>query len=434
MSDLTERLKRELERNAKIYAWELRRTRTHAVQIYLVGTRLEAERRVDDERHAVTVHVRHDDVQGEATLRFLPGEESTVSGRLEEAVYMATLGGEEPFEPCGPADVPAVALLDPELGEDKQLETARRLSREWAEAAGAVGEGARPSSGELFCEAETVTQENSAGFRASEERSRLSLLTIMLAQRGDREAERISWEERGRSADLDVGALVRQAADEARDLTRAGPPRSGAFAVVIDAGEFGALFGPIVQQASGEAIYEDRTRLEPGKPLPIEGSGGDRITLASNPELPFGLSSYSFDGDGVPSRRVEIVREGVFARPWLTKRYADYTRREATGAFGNLEIAAGDATLEELLHDGPVLYVHRFSWLTPDGMRGDFASEVRLGYWCENGVRTPIKGGSVAGNLFTALGAARFSKETVFLGDYLGPRAVRFEGVTVTGV
>jgi hypothetical protein len=35
--------------------------------------------------------------------------------------------------------------------------------------------------------------------------------------------------------------------------------------------------------------------------------------------------------------------------------------------------------------------------------------------------------------VFAALGTARYSKETVFLGDYLGPAAVRFEGLTVAG-
>jgi hypothetical protein len=39
----------------------------------------------------------------------------------------------------------------------------------------------------------------------------------------------------------------------------------------------------------------------------------------------------------------------------------------------------------------------------------------------------------VSGNVFAALGTARYSKETVFLGDYLGPAAVRFEGLTVAG-
>jgi predicted Zn-dependent protease len=80
-----------------------------------------------------------------------------------------------------------------------------------------------------------------------------------------------------------------------------------------------------------------------------------------------------------------------------------------------------------------VLYVRSFSWLTPDFARGNFSSEVRVGYLHENGRRTPVKGGSVSGNVFKALGAARHARETVFRGDYLGPVAVRFEGLTVTG-
>ena len=40
---------------------------------------------------------------------------------------------------------------------------------------------------------------------------------------------------------------------------------------------------------------------------------------------------------------------------------------------------------------------------------------------------------TVSGNVFAALGTARWSKETTFLGDYLGPEAVRFENLTVAG-
>ena len=74
-----------------------------------------------------------------------------------------------------------------------------------------------------------------------------------------------------------------------------------------------------------------------------------------------------------------------------------------------------------------------FSWLTPDQARGNFGSEIRVGYLFDKGMRTPIKGGTVSGNVFTALGTARYSRETVFRGDYLGPAAVRFTGLTVAG-
>jgi len=43
----------------------------------------------------------------------------------------------------------------------------------------------------------------------------------------------------------------------------------------------------------------------------------------------------------------------------------------------------------DLLHGDRVLYVRSFSWLTPDAARGNFSSEVRLGYLYENGMGVP---------------------------------------------
>jgi len=156
--------------------------------------------------------------------------------------------------------------------------------------------------------------------------------------------------------------------------------------------------------------------------------------VISNAIAPYGLSSYAFDGNGIPGQRVEIVKDGVFSKPWATKQFADYLKTEPTGAFANLEVPSGKTPLAELLSgDGPVLYVRSFSWLTPDQGRGNFGTEVRVGYLHEKGVRKPVKGGTVSGNVFKALGSARYAKETVFRGDYIGPAAIRFEGLTVAG-
>ena len=45
----------------------------------------------------------------------------------------------------------------------------------------------------------------------------------------------------------------------------------------------------------------------------------------------------------------------------------------------------------------------------------------------------PIKGGSVTGNLFEAMAAARFSSETSQFPSFAGPRAIRFESMQVAG-
>ncbi len=71
--------------------------------------------------------------------------------------------------------------------------------------------------------------------------------------------------------------------------------------------------------------------------------------------------------------------------------------------------------------------------MMPDPITGNFVGEVRLGYERRGDELRPIKGGSLSGNIFTDLAAARLSQEVVMLGDYLGPQAVRFAGPTVSG-
>ncbi len=432
MSDGIERIRAALQKEKRLHAWELRRVRTAGVQIYLLAQGHEAERRVNDDSYNIALHVLHDDVQGRASFRLQPGEETELEARIDEAIYMAGLGGDQPYDLAGPSPLPDVPLSDTNLTPESALTTARGLSTRWVAAVSALKD-ARPSSGELFSESVETTLENSAGFRGQAQSSKLSLLTIVLAGDGTREAERISWEERRRATDLDVEGIVNQAAVEARDLVAASLPPTSTMPVVIDSGELVALFSPIVRASSGQALFQKSTRFQVGQPLPGVGDGGQPLTLMSNAVAPYGLSSYAFDGDGLPGRRLEIVSDGIFRAPWVSRQYAAYTKLDATGDFANLELAPGIESLDELLSDGPVLYIKAFSWLTPDASRGDFSSEIRIGYLVDKKGRRPIKGGSVSGNLFAALSNARFAKETVSRGSYIGPRALRFEGLTVTG-
>jgi len=204
--------------------------------------------------------------------------------------------------------------------------------------------------------------------------------------------------------------------------------------VIIDADEMTGFLAPIQANASGDSVYQKSSRFEIGKPLPIEGASGEPLTVISNALAPYGLSSYAFDGSGVAGQRIEIVKDNVFTRPWASKQFADYLKTSPTGGFANWEVPAGKTPFADLTAgDGPVLYVRSFSWLTPDQGRGNFGSEIRVGYLYDKGKRTPVKGGTVSGSVFKALGTARYAKEVVFRGDYMGPSAVRFEGLTVAG-
>lgn len=432
-SPLVAALRSVLQRDTRIHAWQMGHARRAGFQTYLVKTQLETERRTEGESVGATVFVTNGDRVGSAGLTLVPGDEASVGRRVEEAVFMAGLGGDQPWTLPAAGDMPKVEAFDPALAGDRARETSKALADAWRSEAAAQA-GVRPSSMELFCGEEWTTLENSAGLVAHWSATRVSLLTLLLAD-GGKPSERVSWDERRRVADLDVRGIVRRAGEEARDLTRAVVPPSGQYPVIIDADEIAALLAPIQIHSSGDSLHQKSSRFELGKPLPIEAKGGEPFTVISNAIAPYGLASYSFDGNGVPGCRVEIVKDGVFTGAWATKQQADYLKIAATGAFSNWELPAGKTSLAELTAgDGPVLYVRNFSWLTPDQARGNFGSEVRIGYLYENGVRKPIKGGTVSGNVFAALGTARYSKETVFLGNYMGPAAVRFEGLTVAGV
>lgn len=430
-SPVREALRTALAKHPKIHAWQIRTVDRRGHQSYLVGTTLENERTTTGESHEVAVFVEHGDLLGRAMITVDPSEAGRLDDRIERAVFMAGLGGDARWTLPGKAEPTRVELYDAALDGARVRGTSKVLIDAWRSAI-AAERGVQPSSMELFCATEATTFENSAGAAVESTATRVSLLTIVLAAEGG-SAESVSWEERRRAADLDVRAIVGRAAGEARDLTRAQMPPTGNYPVVIDAKEMGALFSPFQANASAETVYRKSSRFEIGKPLPIEGTGGEPLVLVSNAIAPYGLSSYVVDADGVPGRRVEIVKDGVFARPWATKQFADYLGAEPTGGFGNLEIPPGSTSLADLTSGERVLHVRAFSWLTPDQSRGNFGTEIRVGSLHERGGRTPVKGGTVSGSLFKVLGSARFASEPVFLGGYLGAAGVRLEGLSVTG-
>src|SRR5262249_46800838 len=161
--------------------------------------------------------------------------------------------GDAPWALPGAGDRPGVDTADEALTGARAAQTARELVEAWRSEVAAHPD-IRPSSMEVFCGEESVTLENSSGLVARSQATRVSMLPLLLAS-GAKAAERYSWDERRRVADLDVKDIVRRAAEEARDLTRAAPPPTGEYAVVIDSDELTNLLAPIRANASAAGLY-----------------------------------------------------------------------------------------------------------------------------------------------------------------------------------
>jgi PmbA protein len=174
------------------------------------------------------------------------------------------------------------------------------------------------------------------------------------------------------AADLDARALGHDAALLAERTAAAGDLAAGVYPVVLapeavsDILDFLGWTG-----CSAKSVEEGRSFMS--------GRLGEKILHESISIVDDGHAShaigYAFDFEGVPKQRVTLVERGVAIQPVTDSYWAAKTGRPNTGhalpapnSYGplplNLELAAGDATLDELI--GEVergVYVTRFHYV-----------------------------------------------------------------------
>jgi predicted Zn-dependent protease len=433
-----------LRRQDRVHDWQVRQVNKTSTQAYVIGSRPESHRQVTSEHWLVSVMNDHtpgqdgeEQKRGEAQVTLQRTDLPNLSKKLADAVFMASLANNPRYELPGMADYPDVALADGQMRSAPD-QLAQRLVQELTEAL-AEEKDVRLSSAEVFVEEKQILFENSRGATGSQVETELLLDFVLLATgRSDEMESHIAFERR-RAADLDVPGLARRQAQFARDAIRASAPRTGTFNVVVSDDALAELlmgdgYSPLLFRSSAQARYQRMSPWEVGKSIFPQQPSGDSFTLYSNALLPFGSRSSHFNEEGLPSQRVPVVEQGTLSRFWATNRYAQYLHIPPTADFGNMEIAAGTVDFEGLLHDSGSLYhIVAFSAMSPDPITGDFVGEIRLGYEITKGETRPIRGGSISGNLLTALGTGQFSREIAFLGNYLGPRAMRFPQITVAG-
>jgi PmbA protein len=173
------------------------------------------------------------------------------------------------------------------------------------------------------------------------------------------------------------------------------------------------LFG----SASGGSIYRrssclvDRLGDVVASPL---------VTIVDDATLRDGLASRPFDGEGVRSSPLTIVKEGrletyvcdSYAARRLGMRVTGNTARGYQSAPGvsssNLFMVNGESEPSEILKAaGSALYLTEMFGSGVNGVTGDF-SQGASGFWIENGETTyPVQEITVAGNLLEVLKGIR---------------------------
>ncbi len=169
------------------------------------------------------------------------------------------------------------------------------------------------------------------------------------------------------------------------------------------------------------------------------------IRVVDDPLRRRGLRSRPFDGEGLPSRKMAVVEDGVLKTWLLDLRSARQLGLASTGSAGrgtgsppspgasNLYLEAGPVTVAELIGDIPSgFYVTELFGHGVNGVTGDY-SRGAAGFWIEGGeIAEPVSEVTVAGNLKEMFRALTPASDLTFRYGIDAP-TVRIDGMTIAG-
>ena len=188
--------------------------------------------------------------------------------------------------------------------------------------------------------------------------------------------------------------------------------------------------------ARGTSFLKDRL----GKAVFAPG-----IRVVDDPLRRRGMRSRPFDGEGLPSRRLAVVEDGVLNTWLLDLRSARQLGMVSTGSAGrgtssppspgasNLYLEPGPVTVAELIGDIPCgFYVTELFGHGINGVTGDY-SRGAAGFWIEGGeIADPVSEVTVAGNLKDIFRNLTPASDLAFRYGIDAP-TVRIDGLTVAG-
>jgi PmbA protein len=298
---------------------------------------------------------------------------------------------------------------------------------------------------------------NSEGLDLSREETSFMLEISIIVEKAGKKVEFWPHEYRRRIEDLPASNL-NQWIKMARDQLIAETPRTERTTVIFSPSSVLDGLGSVIDpHSSGSAKVNGVSKFSAGEKVASEN-----LTVISDGLYPYGLMTSEFDDEGVPQRKNILIDNGIFKDYIYDQYYAIKDNRKSTGnglrqedtffvfdvKYGgmpinrtsNFYVEPGKQTLGKLIEEVKHgILVDHFSWLSPDSTSGDFSSEIRAGYYIDNGqISKPIKGGLVAGNFFELMkNISGISNKSVITsgGSVLAGICpfIRFENVQIAG-
>jgi PmbA protein len=206
-----------------------------------------------------------------------------------------------------------------------------------------------------------------------------------------------------------------------------------------------ALLGPLMLAFNGKAVLEGAS--------PLRGKLGEQVfdkklSLWDDATVAYGVGSYPFDDEGVPSHRLPLVTNGVVTNFLYDLQTAALAGTQSTGngrrvgggfpspAISAVVLGEGDVSFQAMVEDMKEGLVVEQVIGAGQGnlLGGDFSGNVLLGYKVENGeIMGRVKDTMIAGNVYRVLKELLgIGQETRWVGGILQTPALYCSRVSVT--
>ena len=368
-----------------------------------------------------------------------------LTGLVERAVAMARVVPEDPY--CGLAEQTDVAadVVDVDVCDAAEPTVEMLLER-----AACAEDAARAVSGVTNSEgAETgwgvsyhaIAATN--GFARAYSRSRHSLVVSVLAGEGTAMERDYDYTSAVHGEDLrDAAEIGRSAGEKAVGRLHPRKVASTQVPVIYEPRVASSLVGHLSAAINGAAVARGTTFLKDKLDTAIFPRS---VNVIDDPLRRRGLRSRTFDAEGIPTRLLKIINEGVL-RSWLLDLHSARQLGMATTGHAsrgistppspsitNLYMEPGDVSPQELMSDVKSgIYVTELIGFGVNGVTGDY-SRGAGGYWIEDGnLAYPVSELTIAGNLLDIFANMTVANDLEFRYGTDTP-TIRIDGMTVAG-
>lgn len=242
---------------------------------------------------------------------------------------------------------------------------------------------------------------NTNGINAGYPSSRYSLSCVLIAQQQD-DMQRDYAYTVSRNANQLVNAkdIGKQAAENTLSRLGARKIETCKAPVIFHREIASGLFGHLISAISGGSLYRKSSFMLDKLGNQILPSW---LSIQERPYLPQGLASSSFDNEGVQTKDMTIIDNGVLANYLLTSYSGRKLNMRSNGHAGGIHNClvsdtghSDEALLKEM---GTGLLVTELMGQGVNLVNGDY-SRGAAGFWVENGViQYPVHEITIAGNL-----------------------------------